>query len=155
MKIANSKLYLPRVDVASAVSLIGVGSCCSGINTGDPTLNTPYCLRISKAVLMPVAILLMFAVALPLRAVAQQPQSGDAGVADQAAVVNFSELARQEALAPPAPRPPRVIHSPMPGPARLTQPDSRPGNGPATTDLTAPAAVETEALSPDEGEILP
>src|SRR6266853_501532 len=51
-----------------------------------------------------------------LPAHAGDPQRGIAGVADRKATVNFTDLARQEARAPLAPRTPKVIHSPMPGP---------------------------------------
>src|SRR5256885_2418848 len=51
-----------------------------------------------------------------LLAHAGEPQSGIAGIAGRKATVNFTDLARQEARAAPAPRTPKVIHSPMPGP---------------------------------------
>src|SRR5258708_7031184 len=51
-----------------------------------------------------------------LPAHAGEPQRGIAGVAGRKATVNFTDLARQEARAPLAPRTPKVIHSPMPGP---------------------------------------
>src|ERR1044072_6048226 len=51
-----------------------------------------------------------------LLAHAGEPQRGIAGVAGRKATVNFTDLARQEARAPLAPRTPRVVHSPMPGP---------------------------------------
>src|SRR5216683_2635686 len=56
--------------------------------------------------------------ALPTHA--GEPQAGIAGVADRKATVNFTDLARQEARAPLAPRTPRLIHSPMPGPREPT-----------------------------------
>jgi len=51
-----------------------------------------------------------------LPAHAGEPQRGIAGVAGRKATVNFTDLARQEARVPLAPRTPKVIHSPMPGP---------------------------------------
>src|SRR2546427_2810914 len=51
-----------------------------------------------------------------LLAHAGEPQPGIAGVAGRKATVNFTDLSRQEARAPLAPRTPKVIHSPMPGP---------------------------------------
>lgn len=48
----------------------------------------------------------------PQLAVAQQSISGTPGVATQQAVVNFTDLAQQEALAPPVPREPKAIHPP-------------------------------------------
>src|SRR5258706_8833875 len=50
-----------------------------------------------------------------LPAHAGDPQRGIAGVADRKATVNFTDLARQEARAPLAPRTPKLIHSPIPG----------------------------------------
>src|SRR6266850_2069274 len=51
-----------------------------------------------------------------LPAHAGDPQRGIAGVADRKATVNFTDLARQEARAPLAPRTPKFVHSPLPGP---------------------------------------
>ncbi len=51
-----------------------------------------------------------------LLAHAGEPQAGIAGVAGRKATVNFTDLSRQEARATLAPRTPKVIHSPMPGP---------------------------------------
>src|SRR5258706_6631730 len=51
-----------------------------------------------------------------LPAHAGDPQPGIAGVADRKARFNFTDLARQEARARLAPRTPKSVHSPMPGP---------------------------------------
>lgn len=47
-------------------------------------------------------------------------QRGTPGVATRSAVVNFAELARQEALNPPPPRPPMAIHPPLRPPEERT-----------------------------------
>src|SRR6266849_2820346 len=64
-----------------------------------------------------VAVLTGFVV---LPAYAGAPQAGIAGVADRKATVNFTDLSRQEARAPLAPKAPKLIHSPMPGPREPT-----------------------------------
>src|SRR5882762_541573 len=80
-----------------------------------------------------------------LPAHAGDPQRGIAGVADRKATVNFAELARQEARVPLAPRTPKVVHSPMPGP-------KEPGDrvSPLRDDSTsaAPAEAGPSPLSP-------
>jgi hypothetical protein len=49
---------------------------------------------------------------------AQSTQTGTPEAADQRAVVNLKDIATQETLSPPAPKAPKVIHRPLPGPER-------------------------------------
>jgi len=66
----------------------------------------------------------MFIVPLLMSCAAQQPQSrlqsctqaADEGVETRHAVVTMKELAEQEARNPPAARPPKAVHRPLPGP---------------------------------------
>src|SRR5882762_7950970 len=94
---------------------------------------------------MPIFYRWMIAVltcASALPAHAGDPQRGIAGVADRKATVNFTDLARQEARAPLAPRTPKLIHSPMPGP-------KEPGDGVSTLrDDSTPAAPAEAGPSP-------
>src|SRR5437899_1471279 len=73
--------------------------------------------------------------ALPTHA--GERQAGIAGAADRKATVNFTDLARQEARAPLAPRTPKVVHSPMPVPKE-------------PADRASPARDETRAAAPAE-----
>jgi uncharacterized repeat protein (TIGR01451 family) len=79
-----------------------------------------------------------------LPAHAGDPQAGIAGVADRKATVNFTDLARQEARAPLAPRTPKAVHSPMPGPEEPAR-VSPPRDDPRTA---APAEAGPAPLSP-------
>src|SRR6266571_1231438 len=79
-----------------------------------------------------------------LLAHAGEPQPGIAGVAGRKATVNFTDLSRQEARAPLAPRTPRVIHSPMPGPR---EPADRVSPSRDST-VAAPAEAGPAPLSP-------
>ena len=49
---------------------------------------------------------------------AQSTQTGTRGAADQRAVINLKDIASQETLSPPAPKAPKAIHRPLPGPNR-------------------------------------
>ena len=80
-----------------------------------------------------------------LPAHAGEPQAGIAGVADRKATVNFTDLARQEARAPLAPRTPKVVHSPMPGPKEPADGVSPPRDG---SRSAAPAEAGPAPLSP-------
>ena len=80
-----------------------------------------------------------------LLAHAGEPQSGIAGVADRKATVNFTDLARQEARAPLAPRTPKVVHSPMPGPK---EPAGRVSPARDRSTAAAPAEAGPAPLSP-------
>src|SRR5438552_11369426 len=79
-----------------------------------------------------------------LLAHAGEPQPGIAGVAGRKATVNFTDLSRQEARAPLAPRTPKVIHSPMPGPR---EPVDRVSPSRDST-VAAPAEAGPAPLSP-------
>src|SRR3989440_1186572 len=93
-----------------------------------------------------------------LPAHAGEPQAGIAGVAGRKATVNFTDLARQEARAPLAPRTPKVFHSPMPGPKepgdKVSRVAAQAEAGPAPLS-PAPAssflalADDTTAVPPD------
>src|SRR6266850_4551902 len=80
-----------------------------------------------------------------LPAHAGDPQRGIAGVADRKATVNFAELARQEARVPLAPRTPKVVHSPMPGPKEPADGVSHPRD---SSKSAAPAEAGPAPLSP-------
>jgi len=80
-----------------------------------------------------------------LAAHAGEPQPGIAGVAGRKATVNFTDLARQEARAAPAPRTPRVVHSPMPAPKEPADRVSPPREG---SKSAAPAEAGPAPLSP-------
>jgi len=80
-----------------------------------------------------------------LPAHAGDPQRGIAGVADRKATVNFTELSRQEARAPLAPRTPKVVHSPMPGPK---EPADRVSPARDRSTAAAPAEAGPAPLSP-------
>ena len=81
--------------------------------------------------------------ALPTHA--GEPQAGIAGVADRKATVNFTDLARQEARAALAPRTPKVVHSPMPGPKEPADRVSPPRD---ESRAAAPAEAGPAPLSP-------
>jgi uncharacterized repeat protein (TIGR01451 family) len=81
--------------------------------------------------------------ALPTHA--GEPQAGIAGVADRKATVNFTDLARQEARAPLAPRTPKFVHSPMPVPK---EPADRVSPARDGSRAAAPAEAGPAPLSP-------
>src|SRR5882672_8240802 len=96
-----------------------------------------------------------------LPAHAGEPQPGIAGVAGRKATVNFTDLARQEARAPLAPRTPKVIHSPMPGPrepadgvspSRDSRAAAQAEAGPAPL---SPAPASSFLALPDDNTALP
>jgi len=103
-----------------------------------------------------VIAVLTLVTALPAHA--GEPQAGIAGVAGRKATVNFTDLARQEARAPLAPRTPKVFHSPMPGPKepgdKVSRVAAQAEAGPAPLS-PAPAssflalADDTTAVPPD------
>ena len=98
---------------------------------------------------IPVQIFYRWAIAVlacvtALPAHAGEPQAGIAGVAGRKATVNFTDLSRQEARAPLAPRTPKVIHSPMPGPR---EPVDRVSPSRDST-VAAPAEAGPASLSP-------
>ncbi|TDJ73187.1 MAG: DUF11 domain-containing protein, partial [Proteobacteria bacterium] len=94
----------------------------------------------SRAVFLTL-ILVPFTLGLPLPAAAQEFVSGSPGVATQRAVIDFSELALQEALAPATARPPKVIHPPLPGPWGRTLPGQLPGPKDVQASATTPSVV--------------
>ncbi len=75
----------------------------------------------------------------------QAAVAGQRGVATARAVVNFEELARREAKAPPPVRPPRVIPF-MPGPGDRPMP---PG---VTVPVPRPPQIQPQPLVPAAGE---
>src|SRR6266581_7836383 len=88
-----------------------------------PVRNRPFLektpMSFKQLVTVPVSCrwaIAVLACVTALLAHAGEPQQGIAGVAGRKATVNFTDLSRQEARAPLAPRTPKVIHSPMPGP---------------------------------------
>jgi hypothetical protein len=46
----------------------------------------------------------------------QQPQPAGKGAETRRAVINMKEIAEQEKSNPPAKKPPKVVHEPLPGP---------------------------------------
>jgi len=94
----------------------------------------------TKAV-VPTVVFFILALGLPLPAAAQESVSGSPGIAMQRAVINFSELALQDILAPAPARPPKVIHSPLPGPRARALPGRLPGPADAQALATTPSVV--------------
>ncbi|MCZ6731700.1 MAG: hypothetical protein O7B27_03975 [Gammaproteobacteria bacterium] len=94
----------------------------------------------SRAVFLTL-ILVPFALGLPLPAAAQESVSGSPGVATQRTVIDFSNLALQDILAPAPARPPKVIHPPLPGPWGRTLPGQLPGPADAQASATTPSVV--------------
>src|SRR6266513_6087526 len=90
-------------------------------------------------------VIAVLACVTALLAHAGGPQSGIAGDADRKATVNFTDLARQEARAPLAPRTPKVVHSPMPGPK---EPAGRVSPARDRSTAAAPAEAGPAPLSP-------
>src|SRR5882672_2535186 len=90
-------------------------------------------------------VIAVLACVAALPAHAGEPQAGIAGVADRKATVNFTDLARQEARAPLAPRTPKVVHSPMPGPKEPAD-GASPSRG--EPGAAAPAEAGPAPLSP-------
>src|SRR5438309_3810316 len=90
-------------------------------------------------------VIAVLACVTALLAHAGEPQSGIAGVAGRKATVNFTSLARQEARAPLAPRTPKVVHSPMPGPK---EPADRVSPARDRSTAAAPAEAGPAPLSP-------
>src|SRR5882672_4423589 len=80
-----------------------------------------------------------------LPAHAGEPQRGIAGVAGRKATVNFTDLARQEARVPLAPRTPKFVHSPMPVPKEPADRASPPRD---ESRAAAPAEAGPAPLSP-------
>ena len=72
--------------------------------------------------MLALLILFTFTFAVRPQAPAQESISGMSGVATKRAVVNFSDLAAKEAMAPVTLREPKVIHPPMPIPQELPVP---------------------------------
>jgi uncharacterized repeat protein (TIGR01451 family) len=90
-----------------------------------------------------IAVLALVAV-LPARA--QAPHAGIAGMAGRKATVNFADLALQEARAPLAPKAPRAIHRPMPGPEEPA--GAAPLSSAESVTAAAPAEASPIPLSP-------
>src|SRR2546430_8471770 len=90
-------------------------------------------------------VIAVLACVTALLAHAGGPQSGIAGVADRKATVNCTDLARQEARAPLAPRTPKVVRSPMPGPK---EPADRVSPARDRSTAAAPAEAGPAPLSP-------
>src|SRR2546430_1846138 len=90
-------------------------------------------------------VIAVLACVTALLAHAGEPQSGIAGVADRKATVNCTDLARQEARAPLAPRTPKVVRSPMPGPK---EPADRVSPARDRSTAAAPAEAGPAPLSP-------
>src|SRR2546423_843350 len=90
-------------------------------------------------------VIAVLACVTALPAHAGEPQAGIAGVAGRKATVNFTDLARQEARAPLAPRTPKVVHSPMPGPK---EPAGRGSPARGRAAAAAPAEAGPAPLSP-------
>ncbi len=105
--------------------------------------------RCTKAVL-PAFILFILTLGFPLPAPPQETVSGSPGVATQRAVINFSDLARQEALAPAIARAPKVIHSPLPAPRGRMLPGRLPEPADDQASATTPSAATARVapLSP-------
>ena len=114
----------------------------------------------SSSVAVIIALIWFAALVMPALSYAQEVIKGTPGIAAQRAVVNVEALARQEALAPPAPRVPKVMHAPLPGPRRTQNivpptPEARIQIGAPVATVLSPAPSSSFLALADDNTSIP